>query len=190
MFLLQIRTSLQCPIVITVSWHRPQDFTRLLSFGRLCLVVLRGHNLSFQNALDKVFHALGDVFGVLTPHAYAPARQKLNSARARASLAGHRRHLFDRTRNQICSVSEAGGKLCGVAGSRRPLALVTAARSRGLYDAPRKLDRELKCKGAPYFRQSSPCSRAHLLTPPTGLCHSPGSNQNTVTFTFKYFFGF
>ena len=77
--MLQIRTSLQCPVVIAASRQRPQDFTRqrLLWFGRLCLVVLRGHKLSFQNALNKVFHALGDVFGVPTPSAYSHARQKL-----------------------------------------------------------------------------------------------------------------
>jgi hypothetical protein len=75
----QIRTSLQYPVVIASCRQRPQDFTRqrLLSFGRLCLVVLRGHKLSFQNALNKVFHARGDVFGVPTPSAYAHARQKL-----------------------------------------------------------------------------------------------------------------
>ena len=33
--------------------------------------------MSFQNALNKVFHALGDVFGVPTPSAYSHARQKL-----------------------------------------------------------------------------------------------------------------
>lgn len=67
-------------MVIARCRQRPQDFTRqrLLSFGRLCLVILRGHKLSFQNALNKVFHALGDVFGVPTPSAYSHARQKLN----------------------------------------------------------------------------------------------------------------
>lgn len=75
----QIRASLQCPVVIAACRQRPEDFTRqrLLSFGRLCLVILRGHKLSFQNALNKVFHALGDVFGVPTPSAYSHARQKL-----------------------------------------------------------------------------------------------------------------
>lgn len=77
--MLQIRTNLQCPVVIGRCRQRPQDFTRLrlLSFGRVCLVVLRGHKLSFQNALNKVFHALGEVFGVPTPSAYSHARQKL-----------------------------------------------------------------------------------------------------------------
>jgi Transposase DDE domain len=75
----QIRASLQCPVVIAASRQRPQDFTRqrLLSFGRLCLIVWRGHKVSFQNALNKVFHALGDVFGVPTSSAYSHARQKL-----------------------------------------------------------------------------------------------------------------
>ena len=76
---MQVRTSLQCPLVIAHCRQRPQDFTRqrLLSFGGLCLVILRGHKLSFQNALNKVFHALSDLFGVPTPSAYSHARQKL-----------------------------------------------------------------------------------------------------------------
>ena len=74
-----MRTSLKCPIVIAQCRQRPQDFTRqrLLSFGGLCLVILRGHKLSFQNALNKVFHALGDVFRVPTPSAFSHARHKL-----------------------------------------------------------------------------------------------------------------
>ena len=77
-----MRTSLQCPVVIAQCRQRRQDFTRqrLLSFGCLCLVILRGHKLSFQNALNKVFHALGVVFRVPTPSAYAHARQKLKPA--------------------------------------------------------------------------------------------------------------
>ena len=74
-----MRTSLHCPVVIAQCRQRPQDFTRqrLLTFGSLCLVLLRGHKLSLQNALNKVFHALGDLFGVPTPSALTHARQKL-----------------------------------------------------------------------------------------------------------------
>ena len=59
--------------------ERPQDFTRqrLLTFGSLCLVLLRGHKWSLQKALFKVFHALGDRFGVPTPSALTHARQQL-----------------------------------------------------------------------------------------------------------------
>ena len=75
-----MRTSLQCPVVIACCRQRPQDFTRqrLLTFGCLCLVLLRGHKLSLQNALNKVFHALGDLFRVPTSSALSHARQKLN----------------------------------------------------------------------------------------------------------------
>jgi Transposase DDE domain len=52
----------------------------LLSVGSLCLVILRGYKLSFQNALNKVFHALGDLFRVPTPSALTHAQQKLKPA--------------------------------------------------------------------------------------------------------------
>lgn len=39
--------------------------------------MLRGHKLALQNALNKVFSALGEVFSVPTASAYSQARQKL-----------------------------------------------------------------------------------------------------------------
>lgn len=50
---------------------------RVLTFARLALLVLRGHKLALQNALNKVFTALGEVFSVPTASAYCQARLKL-----------------------------------------------------------------------------------------------------------------
>jgi len=44
------------------------------------LLILRGHKLSLQNALNKCFTALGEVFGVPSASAYCHARQKLKPA--------------------------------------------------------------------------------------------------------------
>jgi hypothetical protein len=51
--------------------------TRALTFARVALLVLRGHKLALQNALNKVFTALGELFSVPTASAYSQARQKL-----------------------------------------------------------------------------------------------------------------
>ncbi len=55
------------------------DFTRTrkLSFIVVAVLILRGHKHSLQNALNKVFGALGQVFAVPTDSAYCHARQKL-----------------------------------------------------------------------------------------------------------------
>jgi len=59
--------------------QQPQDFTRtrVLTFARVALLILRGHKLSLQNALNKCFTALGDVFGVPSASASCHARHKL-----------------------------------------------------------------------------------------------------------------
>ncbi|MGA9767456.1 MAG: IS4 family transposase [Blastocatellia bacterium] len=59
--------------------QRPQDFTRIraLTFARVALLILRGHKLSLQNALNKFFTALGEVFKVPSSSAYSHARLKL-----------------------------------------------------------------------------------------------------------------
>lgn len=56
-----------------------QDFTRqrVLTLPKVALLVLRGHKLGLQNALNKVFTDLGEVFEVPTASAYCQARQKL-----------------------------------------------------------------------------------------------------------------
>jgi hypothetical protein len=50
---------------------------RVLSFGRVAVLILRGHKLSLQNTLNKFFSALGEVFQVPTASAYCQARQKV-----------------------------------------------------------------------------------------------------------------
>ena len=62
--LAQVRIGLQCPVVVAHGRQRPQDFTRRckLTFTTVVLVILRGHKLSLQTALNKVFQALGQVF--------------------------------------------------------------------------------------------------------------------------------
>jgi hypothetical protein len=66
-------------VVIAQARQRPKDFTRhcKLTFARLALVILRGHKLALQNALNKVFSALGQVFQVPSASAFCHARQKL-----------------------------------------------------------------------------------------------------------------
>lgn len=58
-----------------------KDFsrTRKLSFARVAVLILRGHKLALQNALNKVFHTLGDLFQVPTASALSQARQKLDA---------------------------------------------------------------------------------------------------------------
>jgi Transposase DDE domain len=70
---------MQCPVVVERFRQQSQDFTRRrkLTFACVCGLILRGHKLALQNALNKVFTALGAVFQVPTASAYAHARQKL-----------------------------------------------------------------------------------------------------------------
>lgn len=74
-----MRTALCCPVVIAACRKRPQDFIRLckLTFSEVVLSILRGHKLSLQTALNKVFAAIGKVFQVPTNGAFSHARQKL-----------------------------------------------------------------------------------------------------------------
>jgi hypothetical protein len=69
-------------VVVAHGRQRPQDFTRhcKLTFATVALVILRGHKLSLQTALNKVFHALGQVFRVPSNGAFCHARQKLKPA--------------------------------------------------------------------------------------------------------------
>lgn len=57
----------------------PTAFTRkrLLNFGIVTVLILRGHKISLQNALNKVFGALGKTFLVPSSSALCQARQKL-----------------------------------------------------------------------------------------------------------------
>jgi hypothetical protein len=53
--------------------------TRTLTFARVAVLILRGHKLALQNALNKVFQTLGELFQVPTASALSQARQKLDA---------------------------------------------------------------------------------------------------------------
>jgi len=59
----------------------PKYFTRrrVLPFSYLVVLMLSGHKLSLQNALNKFFKALGKVFQVPTGSAYCQSRQKVKA---------------------------------------------------------------------------------------------------------------
>ncbi|MEW6738100.1 MAG: hypothetical protein AB1489_42895 [Acidobacteriota bacterium] len=65
----------------TVKRYRvnDQDWTRerKLTFERVATLILRGHKLSEQNAVNRLFRELGKVEEVATASAYSQARQKL-----------------------------------------------------------------------------------------------------------------
>lgn len=54
--------------------------TRKLTFPILIGLILRGHKFSLQNALNKVFSQLEEIFKVPTASAYSQAREKLQPA--------------------------------------------------------------------------------------------------------------
>ena len=55
------------------------NFTRqrALTFSTVVVLILSGHKVSMQNALNKFFRAIGELFRVVTASAYSQARQKL-----------------------------------------------------------------------------------------------------------------
>jgi hypothetical protein len=62
---------------------KDQDWTRQrkLPFQRVATLILRGHKLSQQNALNRLFRELGEVEQVATASAYTQARHKLKPER-------------------------------------------------------------------------------------------------------------
>jgi hypothetical protein len=56
-----------------------QDFSRqrVLEFGCVAVLILRGHKLSLQNSLNKFFSRIGNLFTVPSASALCQARQKL-----------------------------------------------------------------------------------------------------------------
>ena len=55
------------------------DFTRqrVLSWRTVVVLILSGHKVSMQNALNKFFRVLGQLAHVVTASAYSQARQKV-----------------------------------------------------------------------------------------------------------------
>jgi hypothetical protein len=74
-----LRDELNSPLTKERFRNNEKAFSRnrILTFARLALLVIRGHKLALQNALNKAFTALGEVLSVPTGSAYCQARQKL-----------------------------------------------------------------------------------------------------------------
>jgi hypothetical protein len=55
------------------------DFTRqrVLTWRRVVVLIVSGHKVSLQNAVNKFFSAVGEVWRVVTASAYSQARQKV-----------------------------------------------------------------------------------------------------------------
>ena len=49
----------------------------MLGFARVVVLILSGHKMSLQNALNKLFNALGEVFRVPSASAYCQAKKKV-----------------------------------------------------------------------------------------------------------------
>jgi DDE family transposase len=56
-----------------------KDFSRkrVLTFARVVVMILSGHKMSLQNALNKLFSSLGELFSVPTASAYCQAKKKV-----------------------------------------------------------------------------------------------------------------
>ena len=58
-----------------------KDFTRerVLSFAKVVILMVSGHKFSLQNAVNKFFSRLGEVFSTPTASAYCQAKQKVKA---------------------------------------------------------------------------------------------------------------
>jgi len=76
---LHLRETLTAETTRTQFRMKPTDFTRTrqLPLPRVAILILRGHKVSQQNALNKVFDELEVLTAVPTGSAYCQARQKL-----------------------------------------------------------------------------------------------------------------
>jgi len=74
-----LRAIIASPSTVLRFRQQPHHFSRLrlLTLPRIVVLILRGKKLAFQNALNKVFSSLADLFRVPTASAYCQARLKL-----------------------------------------------------------------------------------------------------------------
>jgi hypothetical protein len=74
-----LQAALTSPQIIACFRVADTDFTRhrVFSFAMLAVLIVRGHKLSMQNALNKFFSSLGQVWHVPSSSAYSQARAKL-----------------------------------------------------------------------------------------------------------------
>jgi hypothetical protein len=75
----QVKATLTAEQTLQQYRVKDQDWTRQrkLPFPRVATLILRGHKLSQQNALNRLFRELGEVDQVATASAYTQARHKL-----------------------------------------------------------------------------------------------------------------
>lgn len=70
---------MKSPLTRELFREKETDFSRerKLTFERVAVLVLRGHKFSLQNALNKMFSQLEELYQVPTASAYCQAREKL-----------------------------------------------------------------------------------------------------------------
>lgn len=77
----RLRQEIHSPLTKGLFRENETDFTRerKLNFQTMVGLLLRGHKFSLQNALNKVFTQLGELYKVPTASAYSQAREKLRA---------------------------------------------------------------------------------------------------------------
>jgi len=75
----RLKTELTSADLVRRFRVKATDFTRtrVLSWQAVVVLMLSGHKVSMQNALNKFFRVLGQVWRVVTASAYSQARQKV-----------------------------------------------------------------------------------------------------------------
>jgi DDE family transposase len=78
----RLKQELTDPEIVKRFRVKATDFTRqrVLSWQAVVVLILSGHKVSLQNALNKFFRVLGRLADVVTASAYSQARQKVQSA--------------------------------------------------------------------------------------------------------------
>jgi hypothetical protein len=115
----QVREMLTAQATIKKYRVSEPDWTRerKLTFSRVAALILRGHKLSQQTAVNRLFQELGEVESVATNSAYSQARQKLKPELFRdlnAMIVGSFYRLYDEAHGlQLWH----GRRLVGVDGS-------------------------------------------------------------------------
>jgi hypothetical protein len=101
----------------------PKAFTRkrTLTFVTVVMLILRGHKFSLQNALDKVFGALGKLRLVPTASAYCQARQKIDPALFQELTASTAEDFYRFAGEEGSVLTWHGHRLLGADGSELTL---------------------------------------------------------------------
>jgi hypothetical protein len=101
----------------------PKAFTRKrsLTFVTVVMLILRGHKFSLQNALDKVFGALGKLRMVPTASAYCQARQKIDPTLFQELTASTVEDFYRFAGQEGSVVTWRGHRLVGADGTKLTL---------------------------------------------------------------------